>query len=74
MWDRGRIREGLRLRRAHRHHFDTGAHRASAGVGRQVTLSPQEEVTQAESYVSRMEATRGSAVGAGAMLWLPRPS
>jgi len=33
---------------------------ASAGVARQVTLSPQEQVAQAEGFVSRMESTRNS--------------
>ena len=33
---------------------------ASAGVARQVTLSPQEQVAQADGFVSRMEATRNS--------------
>jgi hypothetical protein len=31
---------------------------ASAGVARQVTLSPQEQVTQAEGFLSRMETSR----------------
>jgi len=33
---------------------------ASAGVGRTVTMSPQEEVQQAEGFVSRMDATRST--------------
>lgn len=33
---------------------------ASAGVARQVTLSPQEMVAQADAFVQRMESTRGS--------------
>jgi hypothetical protein len=33
---------------------------ASAGVARQVTLSPQEQVAQAEGFVARMESTRNS--------------
>lgn len=33
---------------------------AAAGVARQVNLSPQEEVAQAEGFVARMEATRNS--------------
>ncbi len=33
---------------------------ASAGVARQVTLSPQEQLSQAESFVARMESTRSS--------------
>jgi len=33
---------------------------ASAGVARQVTLSPAEQVAQAEGFVARMEATRNS--------------
>lgn len=37
-----------------------GQAEASAGVARQVTLSPQEQASQAESIVTRMEATRGA--------------
>jgi len=33
---------------------------ASAGVARQVTLSPQEQVAQADAFVQRMESTRSS--------------
>jgi hypothetical protein len=33
---------------------------AAAGVARQVTLSPQEQVAQAEGIVSRMESTRNT--------------
>jgi len=33
---------------------------ASAGVARQVTLSPQEQVAQVEGFVARMESTRNS--------------
>jgi hypothetical protein len=33
---------------------------AQAGVARQVTLSPQEQVAQADGIVSRMESTRNS--------------
>lgn len=33
---------------------------ASAGVARQVTLSPQEQVAQADGFVTRMESTRNS--------------
>src|SRR5689334_3665600 len=33
---------------------------ASAGVARQVTLSPQEQVAQAEGFVSRMDAARNT--------------
>lgn len=32
----------------------------TAGVARQVTLSPQEQVTQADGFVARMESTRNS--------------
>jgi hypothetical protein len=37
-----------------------GAADASAGVARQVTLSPQEQVAQADAFVARMEATRST--------------
>lgn len=33
---------------------------AQAGVARQVTLSPQEQVAQADAFVQRMESTRSS--------------
>jgi hypothetical protein len=37
-----------------------GQAEASAGVARQVTLSPQEQATQAESFVTRMDSARGA--------------